>query len=148
MTERPSRPASWPDPVVAPVNEGMWRAAADGRLAVQRCTDCGAHRYPPGDGCYRCSSCRWEWSVVPGTGVVYSYVWIPDRPRSAAGGEAACYNVVVVTLDGTEGEPVRVLSNALNATGPDDLHVGQVVEVVGVPFADGMALPCFRTVAE
>ena len=146
MTERPSRPASWPDPVVAPVNEGMWRAAADGRLAVQRCTDCGAHRYPPGDGCYRCSSCRWEWSVVPGTGVVYTYVWIPDRPRSAGGGEAACYNVVVVTLDGTEGEPVRVLSNVLNATGPDDLHVGQAVEVIGVPFADGMALPCFRAV--
>jgi uncharacterized protein len=146
MAELPSRPPGWPDPVVAPVNEGMWRAAAGDRLAVQRCEDCGAHRYPPADGCYRCSSRRWEWSVVPGTGVVYSYVWIPDRARAAAGGEAACYNVAVVTLDGTEGEPVRILSNVLNAASPDGLHVGQAVEVVGVPFADGMALPCFRTV--
>lgn len=136
-----------PDPVVAPINEGMWRAAAGNQLAVQRCQDCGAHRYPPGDGCYRCSSCRWEWSVVPGTGVVYSYVWIPDRSRAAAGDEAACYNVVVITLDGTEGEPVRILSNVVNAWGRGDLHVGQAVEVVGVPFADGIALPCFRTVA-
>jgi uncharacterized protein len=145
MAELPSRPPGWPDPVVAPVNEGMWRAAAGDRLAVQRCEDCGAHRYPPADGCYRCSSCRWEWSVVAGTGVVYSYVWIPGRAR-AADGEAACYNVAVVTLDGTEGEPVRILSNVLNASNPDDLHVGQAVEVLGVPFGEGMALPCFRTV--
>jgi uncharacterized OB-fold protein len=147
MTDRRNRPSGMPDPVVAPINEGMWRAAAGDQLAVQRCQDCGAHRYPPGDGCYRCSSCRWEWSMLPGTGVVYSYVWIPDRSRAAAGDEAACYNVVVVTLDGTEGEPVRILSNVVNAWGRRDLHVGQTVEVVGVPFADGVALPCFRTVA-
>jgi hypothetical protein len=79
---------------------------------------------------------------MPGTGVVYSYIWIPGQP----GGEAACYNVVIVTLDGIEGEPVRMLSNVVNAWDPDDLRVGQRVEVVGVPFADGLALPCFRTV--
>lgn len=141
-----NRPSGMPDPVVAPVNEGMWRAAADGRIAVQRCRDCAAHRYPPADGCYRCSSCRWEWSTLPGTGVVYSYVWIPDRARAAAGEAAACYNVAVVTLDGTSGEPVRVLSNVVNAWKIGDLHVDQRVEVVGVPFADGVALPCFRTV--
>jgi uncharacterized protein len=135
-----------PDPVVAPINEGMWRAAAAGQLAVQSCQGCGAHRYPPGDGCYRCSSCRWEWSILPGTGVVYSYVWIPDRSRAVAADEAACYNVVVVTLDGTQGEPVRILSNVVNAWRQGDLQVGQAVEVVGVPFADGMALPCFRAV--
>ena len=133
-----------PLPLVAPVNEGMWRAADAGKLCVQRCQVCAAHRYPPGDGCYRCSSCRWEGATLPGTGVVYSYIWIPSRP--AAGGEAACYNVVIVTLDGTEGEPVRMLSNVVNAWEPDDLHVGQRVEVVAVPFADGLALPCFRTV--
>jgi uncharacterized OB-fold protein len=125
----------------------MWQAAAAGRLAVQRCQDCAAHRYPPGDGCYRCSSCRWDWATLPGTGVVYSYTWIPDRTRAAPAGEAACYNVVIVTLDGTEGEPVRLLSNVVNARDRGDLHVGQRVAVVGVPFADGYALPCFRTLA-
>ena len=142
MADRFNRPSGMPLPLVAPVNEGMWRAAAVGKLAVQRCQDCAAHRYPPGDGCYRCSSCRWEWATLPGTGVVYSYIWVPGR----AGAEAACYNVVIVTLDGTEGDPVRMLSNVVNAWDPDDLRVGQRVEVVGVPFADGYALPCFRTV--
>lgn len=146
MTDRLNRPSGMPLPFVAPVNEGMWQAAAGSKLAVQRCLDCAAHRYPPGDGCYRCSSCHWEWATLPGTGVVYSYIWIPGRPGAAAGGEAACYNVVIVTLDGTEGEPVRMLSNVVNAWDPGDLQVGQRVEVVGVPFADGLALPCFRTV--
>lgn len=146
MTDQPNRPGDMPHPVVTPINEGMWQAAADNQLAVQHCQDCAAHRYPPSDGCYRCSSYRWEWSRLPGTGVVYSYVWIPDRLRAAAGDESARYNVAIVTLDGTEGEPVRILSNVVNAWGPDELHMGQRVEVVGVPFADGLALPCFRTV--
>ncbi len=136
-----NRPGGMPAPVVSPVNEGMWRAAARGQLAVQACTECGAHRYPPADGCYRCGSLRWEWSTLPGTGVVYSYIWVPDRRR-----EDAFYNVAVVTLDGTEGEPVRILSNVVNAWQLDDLQVGQRVEVVGVPFAEGLALPCFKVV--
>ena len=140
-----NRPSGMPDPVVAPVNEGMWRAAAGNQLAVQRCAQCGAHRYPPTDGCYRCSSCRWEWSTLPGTGTVYSYIWVPDRTRSAVEA-ASAHNVVVVTLDGTEGEPVRVLSNVVDAWGPDDIRVGQGVTLAAVPFASGLALPCFRTV--
>jgi hypothetical protein len=139
MTDQLNRPAGMPAPVIAPVNEGLWRAASEGRLAVQRCQDCGAHRYPPGDGCYRCSSLRWEWATLPGTGVIYSYIWVPDR-----GGH---YNVAIVTLDGCEGDPVRILSNVVDAWKLDDLHVGQRVEFTGVPFADGLALPCFRMAA-
>ncbi len=147
MAEGHNRPAGMPDPVVAPVNEGMWKAAAGGQLAVQRCAACGAHRYPPTDGCYRCSSRQWDWSTLPGTGTVYSYIWVPDRSRSAVEGREVLYNVVVVTLDGTEGEPVRVLSNVVDAWGAEDIHVGQVVTLASVPFARGLALPCFRTMA-
>lgn len=146
MTGGENRPTGMPDPVVTPINEGMWQAAADDQLAVQRCQDCGAHRYPPADGCYRCCGLRWEWSRLPGTGVVYSYVWIPDRTRAAASEESSLYNVAVVTLDGTEGEPVRILSNVVDAWHPRDLSVGQQVRVSGVPFAEGLALPCFRMV--
>jgi uncharacterized OB-fold protein len=147
VADRQNRPGGMPAPVVTPVNEGMWRAAADNQLAVQACSECGAHRYPPADGCYRCGSLRWEWSKLPGTGVVYSFIWVPDRRRAEESGEAAHYNVAVVALDGTEGEPVRVLSNVVNAWQLDDLQVGQRVEVVGVPFGEGLALPCFKVVA-
>lgn len=152
MPDLVNRPSGMPAPVITPLTDGMWRAAAGGRLAVQRCLDCGAHRYPPADGCYRCASLRWEWGNLPGTGVIYSYIWIPDQARTAAGtgesgGEDAYYNVAVVTLDGTEGEPVRIMSNVVNAWNLDDLHVGQRVEMTAVPFADDLALPCFTTEA-
>ena len=39
-----------------------------------------------------------------------------------------------------------MVSNVVDAWGRDDLRVGQRVEVVGIPFADGLALPCFRMV--
>jgi uncharacterized OB-fold protein len=141
-----NRPSGVPAPVVAPINEGMWRAAADGRLDVQRCANCGAHRYPPTDGCYRCGSVEWAWSTLPGTGTVYTYIWSPDRARSEEQGREVLYNIVVVELDGTEGDPVRIQSNVLDAWAVDDLHVGQRVELECVPLADGIGLPCFRRV--
>jgi uncharacterized OB-fold protein len=136
-----------PSPIVAPINEGMWRAAADGRLVVQRCASCGAHRYPPTDGCYRCGSLDWDWADLPGTGVVYTYIWIPDRTRSAPPDSPVLYNVAVVTLDATEGDPVRILTNVVDAWQPDDLYVGQKVELFAVEFEPGLALPCFKRAA-
>jgi uncharacterized OB-fold protein len=133
-----NRPVGLPDPVVAPINEGMWTAAAKGRLDIQRCARCFAHRYPPTEGCYRCGSLEWDWATVPGTGTVYSYIWVPHPD--------GLYNVAIVTLDGTEGDPVRVLSNVVDCWGVDDLRVGQIVEFEPVLFGPGLAMPCFRTV--
>jgi uncharacterized protein len=142
-----NRPSGMPGPVLAPINEGMWRAAGEGRLVVQRCTNCGAHRYPPTDGCYRCTSFDWEWSTLPGTGTIYTFVWAPDRSRSQQEGRQVLYNVVIVELDGTEGDPVRITSNVLDAWQLGDLHVGQRVELDCVPLGDGVGLPCFRRAA-
>jgi uncharacterized OB-fold protein len=136
---RHNRPAGTPNPVVAPINEGLWRAAAAGRLDVQRCLSCRAHRYPPTDGCYRCGALEWEWSTLPGSGVIYTYIWVPSQD--------APYNVAVVTLDGTDGDPVRILTNVIDAWDLHDLSVGQAVELAGVEFAPGLGLPCFRRVA-
>jgi uncharacterized OB-fold protein len=141
-----NRPSGMPPPVVSPINEGMWRAAGAGRLDLQRCGACGAHRYPPTDGCYRCSSLDWDWSTVPGTGTVYTYIWVPDAARSIEEARQVLYNVVFVELDGTEGDPVRMASNVLDAWNLGDLYVGQAVELACVPFGDGLGLPCFRTV--
>jgi uncharacterized OB-fold protein len=136
-----------PPPVVSPINEGMWRAAAGGHLAVQRCDRCGAHRYPPAHGCYRCGSLDWAWADLPGTGVIYTYIWIPDRNRSSEQERPVLYNVAVVTLDGAEGDPVRILSNVVDAWDQDDLEVGQAVAMTAVEFEPGLALPCFRMVS-
>ena len=142
-----NRPSGMPGPVLAPINEGMWRAAGEDRLDVQRCTNCGAHRYPPIEGCYRCVSLEWAWSTLPGTGTIYTYMWVPDTARSAEQKREVLYNVVLVELDGTEGDPVRMASNVLDAWNIDDLYVGQAVALACVPLGDGVGLPCFRRVA-
>jgi uncharacterized OB-fold protein len=121
----------------------MWRAAADGRLDIQRCDDCGAHRHPPVGACYRCGSVSWHWDTVPGTGTVVTYSWLPDRQRSADEGREVFYNVAVVGLDGVEGEPVRVVTNVLDAWERVDLAVGQRVELSCVKLSDDVGLPCF-----
>ena len=137
-------PVGMPPPQPTALDAGMWAAAAEGRLDVQRCSDCGAHRYPPSETCYRCRSEAWLWDTLPGTGVVASYVWIPDRARPAADGAPQLYNVAVVALDGTEGDPVRIVTNVVDAWELGDLEVGQRVELTCVPVADGIGLPCFR----
>ena len=139
-----NRPGGMPPPIVEPVNEGLWRAAAEGRLDVQRCTACGVHRNPPTDGCRRCGSLTWEWDTLPGTGVIATYVWMPDSTRSGGDDAALFYNVVVIDLDGVHGGPVRIVSNVVDAWNLDDLEVGLRVTLRCVPLGDGLGLPCFR----
>jgi uncharacterized OB-fold protein len=138
-----NRPAGMPAPVISPINEGMWRAAGEGHLDLQRCSNCGAHRYPPIEGCYRCGALDWEWSTVPGTGTIYTYIWVPDSIRSAEDNRPVLYNVAFIELDGTEGDPVRMASNVLDAWDPDDLYVGQRVRLSCVALGEGFGLPCF-----
>ena len=131
-----------PPPTVSPLNEGMWRAAAEGRLAVQRCDSCGSHRYPPTDGCYHCDGLEWSWVDLPGTGFVYSYFWVPAAGRPDD--ERRFYNVAVVELDGTDGDPVRIVSNVVDAWSVGEITIGQRVELQTVRLSDDVGLPCFR----
>ncbi|HYF20109.1 MAG TPA: SDR family NAD(P)-dependent oxidoreductase [Ramlibacter sp.] len=47
---------------------GMTAAAAEGRLELQVCKDCGAVQYPPRDACHRCVSPRLPWKPQDGAG--------------------------------------------------------------------------------
>ena len=47
---------------------GMTAAAAEGRLELQVCKDCGAVQYPPRDACHRCVSPRLLWKPQDGAG--------------------------------------------------------------------------------
>ena len=116
----PYLPADLPLPPVIGTNAGFWKAASEGRLDVQQCRECGAHRHPPTEGCYRCGSLDWGWveSVVP-------------------------YNVSVVEVDGTSDEPVRLVSNVVDAT-DETLHVGSRVTLACDKLTDEVGLPRFR----
>jgi uncharacterized OB-fold protein len=135
------RPLPWP--ALEPTTQGYWRAGREGRLVIQRCDACGTHRHPPTEACYACQSLEWSWDEVPGTGQVYTYTWV-DRPVAPHLAHLGVYNITVVELDGTQGEPVRVLSR-VDGVARDALHVGLAVTVAFEPFADGeSALPVFH----
>ena len=47
---------------------GLTAAAAEGRFALQTCTECGATQYPPREACYQCLSPALAWRGQTGAG--------------------------------------------------------------------------------
>jgi NAD(P)-dependent dehydrogenase (short-subunit alcohol dehydrogenase family)/uncharacterized OB-fold protein len=47
---------------------GLTAAAAEGRFALQVCTDCAAVQYPPREACHRCLSVKLKWRTQDGAG--------------------------------------------------------------------------------
>lgn len=130
-----------PAPRLTSVSAPYWRAAVNRRLLIQRCGACGTHRHPPTVACYACGSLAIDWDEVAGTGRVYSFVWT-HRPVVAMFENLGVYNVAVIELDGTVGEPVRILSR-VNDVDRDGLVVGLAVRVDFDPIDDEIALPIF-----
>jgi uncharacterized OB-fold protein len=143
LREGPSYlPEGLPLPPVNATNAGFWKAAAEGRLDVQRCDTCGAHRHPPTEGCYRCGSLEWSWDTLAGTGTVFTYTWIA-QPIHPAMEQVVPYNVSVVEVDGASDEAVRLVTNVVDAT-PETLHVGARVTLACDRVNDDVGLPRFR----
>lgn len=82
------------DPLVGP----HFAAAAEGRLAVQRCDSCTALRWPPLAGCPECRHNETTWVDVEPTGTIWSFV-VYHRAFSAAVKDQVPYTVAMVQLD-------------------------------------------------
>ena len=121
--------------------EPFWAAAAEHRLVVPRCTNCGAHRLPPTPFCWRCRTQVVEWEQHDGHGTIYSFTVvrhavIPDV-RDALPLVAA-----VVALDGiTEGG--RLVGNVVDCD-PADVRIGLPVVTDWYDVRDGETVPVFR----
>jgi len=135
---RPQLPVPTPTALTA----GFWKSAAEGRLVIQRCDECGAHRHTPTAACYRCQSLAWSWDPVAGRGHVFSYTW-SHHPVHPALAPLGVYNVAVVELEGTEGDPVRLVTWVEDVT-LETLRIGLPVEVLFEPIDDEIGLPIFR----
>lgn len=55
-----------------PTTEPFWKACAENRLMVQRCTGCGSHQFYPRPFCLSCESVDLEWVETSGAGTIYS----------------------------------------------------------------------------
>ena len=62
--------AKKPVPQVNPYSQAFWEAAREGRLTIQKCTDCGQHVFYPRLICPHCHSDSLTWVEASGRGTV------------------------------------------------------------------------------
>lgn len=128
------RPIPEVDAQLAP----FFTAAKDGRLVVQRCTQCEAYRFPPRELCSGCLSTASTWVEVAGRGEIFSYNVMHQVYHPAFAAEVP-YAVVVVKL----AEGPKMISNLVDCP-VDEIRIGMPVEVVFEPLSDTVTLPKFR----
>lgn len=127
----PSQDRKLGDPLLNPGDAPYFAAAAEGRLLLKKCRDCGeAHHYPR-PFCPFCWSSDVDWTDARGTGSVYSY----SVTRRGAG---APFCMAYVTLD----EGPTVMTNIVDAD-LDAVRIGQRVKVVFKSSEGGTAIPMF-----
>jgi acetyl-CoA acetyltransferase/uncharacterized OB-fold protein len=126
-----------PLPQLTPANEWFWTSGADGRLRIQRCDDCRAMVHPPVPICPVCRSRAWSPAEVSGRATVVGvtvnhHPWHPDfEPPYAIA------NVVLA-----EDPTVHLTTNVVGCD-PDEVHIGQEVQVRFEPVED-VWLPLFE----
>jgi len=133
-------PDDMPVPAVSRETLPWWQAAAEHRLTVQACTDCGRRQLPPGPICRRCHGRSFGWHQVPGTGTIYTYT-IVHRAMIPSLGTRLPYAVIVVQLD--DADDARLVSNLVDAS-PTTITIGMPVEVVWETLSPTLTIPRFR----
>jgi uncharacterized OB-fold protein len=130
MTNTSTYTTPLPDPA-DPLTGPHWAAARDQRLAVQRCTSCGALRWQPAAICPECLTTGGEWTDLAGTGTVWSYT-VYHRAMNPAFADRVPYAVAMIELD----EGIRMIG-MLTGT---DIAIGDPVRAVYDPVTDDVTL--------
>lgn len=127
-----------PLPAVTDLNRPFWEGLGQGELRLQRCRDCGHHRYPIAPVCPRCLSEESEWVRLSGRGKVFSYVIFHQVYQEAFRADAP-YNVALIQLD----EGPFMFSNVVEIPNAA-IRCDMPVTVVFDPVTDTITLPRFR----
>jgi uncharacterized OB-fold protein len=101
----------------------FWQALRRREVRVQRCRQCGTHRFPASRTCANCRSDGSEWVAVAPRGVVET--WCVFH-RQYFEGLPVPYAVIQVKLDCG----VRLFSNPAAGVGTGALRIGMAVEGV------------------
>jgi uncharacterized protein len=130
-----------PRPAINEDNAYFWEGVARGQLLIQRCGGCETLRHPPRPMCDRCQSTEWDTVTASGSGTVYSYVVHHHPPLP---GVTTPHPVLLVEL----AEGVRLVAQAAIGTDPEDVEIGQAVEVVFEQIDEELTVPAFRLTEE
>ena len=123
-------------PAISRDTEFFWAGTARHELRVQRCSECGVLRHPPGPMCLACGGAKPDYVVAAGTGEIYSYVVHHHPPVP---GRQVPFVVALVQLP----EGVRMVGELLGA-GPEQVRIGMPVRAEFVTVDDELTLPAWR----
>jgi uncharacterized protein len=113
-------------PRMALYDEPYWGFVQKGELRLQKCSACGAVRYPPSPTCAKCLSPDHEWHVLSGRARLVSWArfhrqYLPEFPVP----------YVIVSVETEEGS----------------LLIGQLRDAEGTQLTVGMKMePVFETI--
>jgi uncharacterized OB-fold protein len=119
------------DPALNPGDQPYFDAAAEGKLMLKKCADCGQHHHYPRALCPFCMSERVQWVQAKGTGEIYTF----SVSRRAG---PVVYCIAYVTLD----EGVKMMTNIVDCD-LDSIKVGQKVKVAFKKTEGGVSMPVF-----
>ncbi|HVW43560.1 MAG TPA: Zn-ribbon domain-containing OB-fold protein [Amycolatopsis sp.] len=120
--------------------EPFWQAAKEERLVAPKCGDCGSFRLPPTPFCPQCRSREVEWTELSGQAEVFSFSVLHGFPGIPD------ITLIAAVLDLPDAPGARLVTNIVGAD-PDKVAIGDKVEVVFSPIADGWKIPLFRPVS-
>ncbi|MEF8789072.1 MAG: Zn-ribbon domain-containing OB-fold protein [Haloarculaceae archaeon] len=131
---------SWeprPVPEVTPESEPYWAGAAEGKLLLSECADCGLVYHYPRALCPDCFGENVSWLEASGTGEVYSY----SVAHTMSGWPEEDLPLVLAYVELDEGP--RVMTNV--RADPEDVAVGTRVRVefVDTETEEAVAIPVF-----
>lgn len=130
MAKIPPRPT--------PETRQFWQGGREGRLFLQRCTDCVHVYFPPRPFCPKCGSRAVETFAASGHARLYSYV-INHRPRADWPQEP--HSIAIVDLE----EGPRILSNIVGTPQtPEALQLDMPLVLEFEKLSDAVYLPVFR----
>ena len=110
----------------------FWEGVDQGKLLIQRCSQCGTLRHPPAPMCGSCQSLAWRPEPLSGRGVVYSWL-ISKHPTMP---DATPRTVLLIELE----EGVKLVSNLVEG---ETVEIGDPVQLT-FGEVQGQRLPLFR----
>jgi uncharacterized OB-fold protein len=134
----PARPRR-PRPALTQDNRFFFDGAREGKLLIQRCTNCGTLRHPPRPSCAKCRSFEWDTVTASGRATVYSFV-VNHYPQVPA----FDYPLVVALVELEEG--TRLVAN-LSHIAPSEVRIGLPVVAHFEAFDEELTLPVFHPAA-
>ena len=139
MSDQPQRPTSVPPLIRTEDNVFFFEGCREGRLLIQRCTQCGALRHPPSPACPQCRSFEWDSVESSRRGTLHSWTVVhhPQDPGFS-------YPLAVGLLDLEEG--TRLVADIAGVP-HETLEIGMSLEVVFTEHPHGEQLPQLRAPA-